>query len=333
MELSNEEEHELRYLFHRLHHDYADEEATELSLISFGILLCNMERYKFASKLFRRILRDLPSYNHLEQAQCQRILGHVASVQHHYWQSLRWYKRALATYAMIDLEPHFSGVASVYNGIGHVYAVRKQYKQAHTSYQRALVLWKTHYGSGKDNKTIAFCYLHEARVYLAENRHERASALSRRALNILYKCHSNTSIHPDLISAHRTLGDALVALRMLDLAIDHYLESLIIAFKTLSPDDASLFYVYSDLEVACGSAGKIFGELLRNNGIPEIHDQIYIDHFNTNRGTRYQMVFKCPRCKRWQWIFTVFRPVKQLVCTGCWRKRCPRLMSYFWVLT
>jgi protein-arginine kinase activator protein McsA len=120
---------------------------------------------------------------------------------------------------------------------------------------------------------------------------------------------------------------------MYDLAIDHYIESFTIAKKTLSQDESFLFSIYSDLQIACEKAERNFDQLLINNTIQIMQDQIQIDHYKKNNGTSYQMKFRCPRCHQWQWIFTIFRPIKRFVCTGCWRKRCPRLMSFFWVLT
>ncbi|CAF4424689.1 unnamed protein product [Rotaria sp. Silwood2] len=333
IELANGEEHELKYHFNHFHYNYANEELIKLSFSSFGLLLCNMEKYKFGSQLFRRILRNVSSNNLVEQARCQKIMGHITSAQHHYWQSLRWYKRSLTTYAIIDSNAYSTEVASVYDGIGHVYLVRKQYKRAHRSYQKSLTIWKTYYDEDQDQIEIGFCYINEARVYLAEQRLERASELFRSSLCILYKCYSNTPIQATLAAAHCILGEILEELKMFDLAIDHYMESLIIGLKTLCQDDSSVFSVYSKLQIVCEKAERNFDQLLAYNKIPVIQDQTHIDYYNKKNGTRFQMLFKCSRCKRWQWIFTVFRPVKRLVCTGCWRKRCPRLMSYFWVLT
>jgi tetratricopeptide (TPR) repeat protein len=333
MKLDNGEEHELKHLFYRLRYNYANEEIIELSLSSFGVLLCNMEKYKFASKLFRRILRDVSFISLVELARCQKVIGNIASAQHHYWKSLRWYKRSLATYETIDSNGCSAEVASVYNEIGHVYLVRKRYKLAHIAYQKSLTMWQSHYNEDPDQEEIAFCYINEARIYLIENCLEKASELSRNGLYILYKYYSNNRIQASLAFAHSILGEILVSLRMFDLAIDHYIESLIIALKTFSQDESCLFSVYSELQIACEKAERNFNQLLSDNAIPPIKDQIHIDYYNKNNGTRYQMVFKCPRCKQWQWIFTVFRPIKRFVCTGCWRRRCPRLMSYFWVLT
>ncbi|CAF4389585.1 unnamed protein product, partial [Rotaria sp. Silwood2] len=89
IELANGEEHELKYHFNHFHYNYANEELIKLSFSSFGLLLCNMEKYKFGSQLFRRILRNVSSNNLVEQARCQKIMGHITSAQHHYWQSLR----------------------------------------------------------------------------------------------------------------------------------------------------------------------------------------------------------------------------------------------------
>jgi tetratricopeptide (TPR) repeat protein len=333
MELGNEEEYELKYLFYREHYNYANDEIIPWTLSSFGLILCNLEKYKFAYKLFQRILRDRSSISLVEQARCQKIMGHISSAQHHYWESLRWYKRSLMTYATIDSNIYSAEIASIYDGIGHIYEVRKQYKRAHRSYQKSLSMWQTYYGEDQDQEEIAFCYINEADVYLKENSLAQASALSRKGLSILYQCNRNTPIHPNLASAHYLLGSVLEAMRMYDLAIDHYIESLTIASKTLSQDDSFLFAIYSDLQIACEKAERNFDQLLVDNKIRVIQDQVHIDHYNRNNGTPYQMTFRCPRCHQWQWIFTIFRPIKRFVCTGCWRKRCPRLMSYFWVLT
>lgn len=333
MELSDGKEHELKYLFYRLRYNYANTEIIELSLSSFGLILCNMEKYMFASKLFRRIRHDLSSINLIEQARCQKIMGNIARAQHHYWQSLRWYKRSLTTYATINSNDSSAEVASVYDAIGHIHLVRKQYKRAHISYQKSLSIWQAYYDEDQDQAEIAFCYMHEACVYLREKCLEKASLLARKGLYMLYKYYLNTSIRTSLAFAHSTLGEILVALQMFDLAIDHYIESLTIASKTLSQDKSFLFNVHNYLQIACEKAERNFGQLLMDNRISVLQDQIHIDHYNKHNGTRYQMLFKCSQCKEWQWIFTIFRPIKRFVCSGCWRKRCPQLMSYFRVLT
>ena len=333
MELSNGEDHELKTLFTRFRHTYSNENMIQLSLSSFGLILCSLEKIKFASKLFRRILRDHSSITLVEQARCQRIMGHISSSQHHYWQSLRWYKRSLRTYTEINSSSNLSEIASVYSGIGNVYFVRKQYQRSHISYMKSLSIWQMCDDQHQDQEEIAFCYLHQADVYLAKGYPEIASELSRKGLYVLYDCHLDTPLHINIAVGHFKLGEALVSLRMFDLAIDHYIESLSIALKISPQDDRFLYSIYSSLETTCEKDNRNFEQFLMDNQIPPLKDDVYIDHFKRNHGTPYQMVFRCSRCKQWQWIFTVFRPIKRFVCTGCWRKRCPRLMSYFRVIT
>ncbi|CAF1574127.1 unnamed protein product [Didymodactylos carnosus] len=184
LELSSENNHDLKELFDRMKEDLDD----ETDILTLGDLLAQMAEYSKAKKYFDKLLTDV-SQNDLNLAKCYGWLGTIAYMQDNNVCAVENHQKALNILPLqhphravehnnignicldddnldsalehyslsLDIRLRFYGsdhinTATVYNNIGAVYTRKKEYDSALTNLNKAFVRYI--YDMGKKKKAV-----------------------------------------------------------------------------------------------------------------------------------------------------------------------------------
>ncbi len=203
---------DLQALFDHMKNQHGSGETT---LLSVGLILCEMGKYDEAEKYFRRLLKEIPS-DHEDIAACYHNLGNLFDHTGDYESSLDWHRKALET-MMRTLNPNDANIGTSYNSIAAVHAKMGNYEEALESYIRAFEIWGQAYG--EDHPNIALCLSNIAGIYVVYEKFLIALEYLQKAL-VIYQKHLPAN-HPQLGEIHNNIGTVYLCLDNLDLAFEH----------------------------------------------------------------------------------------------------------------
>jgi tetratricopeptide (TPR) repeat protein len=224
--LCSNNDHNLQAAFDYMKNQHGSGETT---LLSVGLLLCEMGKYDEAEKYFRRLLKEIPS-DHEDIAACYHNLGNLFDHTGDYESSLNWHQKALETMVQ-TLNPNDPNIGTSYNSIAAVHAKMGAYQEALEAYIKAFEIWGEAYG--EDHPNIALCLSNMAGIYVMYEKFSIALEYLQKALAI-YQEHLPAS-HPQLGDIQNNIGTVYLCLENFDLAFEHLNTALKIKLACL-PD-------------------------------------------------------------------------------------------------
>ncbi|CAF2878825.1 unnamed protein product [Rotaria sp. Silwood2] len=308
MELCSKEMNDLKPLFETLRNEYGGEQAgkeQEASLNSFAIVLFNMYRYDIADRFFRRIYYESSNNDPNRVRYCLNI-GNVALHTGHYEECADWYDRALKlceSHRFIDHPIE----ANIHLVRGNLYAKQHRRKQAITSYNKALTIYRKNFG--ENHSRIATCYSNMAGLFERQKYYGTSLEYHETALNVAN--HTLPATHPDLVFYNLNLAKLLLELRHRELqrALTHTEKACEIAQKIMPTEHPKFLDIYETM-------GKIY-ELMQDferstlwyNKVDALGGWQMAD-VHIQRKWNKRKEFTCIRCHRRTWIYRSFEWMK-----------------------
>ncbi|CAF1107917.1 unnamed protein product [Adineta ricciae] len=218
---------------------FKDEQVT---ILSFGDVLCRIGKVNEAEKYYSRLLTELPADDLENLAECYYALGNIFNEKDDYKLSSQWHERSLAIKKQIYSENNPS-VADSYNSIADIQRKQGQSQQALELYEEALQIWSQAYNN--DHPKIAMCLNNIGCIYGEEKNYEKTLEYHERALKIMEKHFA--ADHLCLGHTHNNIGSVYRYLEKYNLALEHYEIALKIKTKCFSSKHPSIASTLSNM--------------------------------------------------------------------------------------
>lgn len=305
MALCSEDQHELKAVLQDLKDEYEKPNyqcKDEVTINAFAIVLFEMHKFKLADKFFRRMLHEVPQDDHISRARCYHNIGNVALQQSRLRQSFKFYQQALNMFG--ENNPR---AATTYLCLGNLCVRKKKYRKSMEFYNRSLALYKQQYG--EEHSYVAQCYGNMGSMLIKQKKWIEARECVEHCLAIEQKRFSQIGDHPKLAYAHASLGIIYEGIGDYDRAIEHEEKALQIRLKLLPLNHELTINSYHNLIISYEAKGDIIKSAEYFTKLETIMQQ---------QDTRTRMAFyECPRCKRYVWVYPIFRFCKGSTCFRC----------------
>jgi tetratricopeptide (TPR) repeat protein len=244
MKLCGDRENDFKELFEDMKKEYAGDNK-EVTLQSLGDVLLQMGKYKLAKKMYRRLLRELPS-NDPSLFTVYYSLGKVMSSRNDYDSSLELFHKSLEIYKQRN-GSDYKEIGNIYNSIGEVHRMKGDDDNAALKYyEKAIELFRR--AHDENHKDMADFYNNIGIIYSKQGKYLDSLEYYRKSMDIKQKY--LPSDHRSLAMSYNNIGCVHHELRQYDLAMEYYERSLKISRKSLPPQ-------HLDIGTCCENIGLV----------------------------------------------------------------------------
>ncbi len=240
IELCGDNQHALKKLFDHMKKEYGGGN-NEVNLRSVGDVLREMGKYDLAEKMYRRLLKELPSNDPL-LSRLYRSLGLVTQDKGAYDDSLQWFHKSLEIDMRRD-SSNYANIGNLYNSIAESHRLKGDNNTAMKYYNKAVKLFQ--HAHDENHQTMALVYNNTAIIYYQEKKYSEALNFYEKSLTIRYK-HLPRD-HPDIAASYSNIGNVYFSLGQYDRAMQHYEESLKMHLKSLPSQHPDIAVCYGNI--------------------------------------------------------------------------------------
>ncbi|CAF1984767.1 unnamed protein product [Rotaria magnacalcarata] len=249
MQLTSDDEHDLKNLFYHLKKEYGGDEE-EVDLISYGDVLHRMGKYDLAKKVYSDFRKTCSSDDTSFSSLCFS-LGLSYRESNDFDRSLRWFQKALDKKMHTDPNDH-AGIGGLYCSIGNIHFEKRDYTEAKKFYEKSRGRYLR--ANVENHPDIASVYHGLACIHYSKKEYSDAMNYYKQSL-IIQDRHLPAN-HPDMAMNYSSIGDIHRRLSQYSLAMECYKKSLDIREKSLPP-------LHPDIAASYQKIGRLFDSMKR----------------------------------------------------------------------
>ena len=245
LELTRDDDAELRILTERIRQEVAD----ETGWWRLGLLLMKIGQLSKAKELYNELLDQ--SFDLGERAALYNHLGCIEDQQGNFTKSIEYYEKALAI-RQNTLLPNHPLLATSYNNIATAYYSIGAYSKALLFYKKAQEIWQK--PLPENHLSLASSYKSIAQVYENTGEYSKALFFYENALEMRQK--ALPANHPDLAKSYNGIAGVYYRKGEYSKALSFYEKAFVIWQKTLPASHPYLSISHANIAGMYNSMGE-----------------------------------------------------------------------------